>query len=149
MFTPGFQPTSAMPDTIPSSLTLTKLQRPRAGHGLVARPQLVERLKASQNLTLVLAPAGYGKTTLLSTWLETSDIPNAWLSLDEHDDDVVVFTTYLAESLHTLLPAVADGLLNAVSGVTALPPAVLARNLLNDLVVASSQSCSSGHSSSP
>src|SRR5512136_214719 len=134
MFTPESSPTSAMPDTISPSLTLTKLHRPRVGRGLVPRPQLLERLNVSQSLTLVLAPAGYGKTTLLSTWLETCDIPSAWLSLDEHDDDVVVFATYLAEALHTLFPAVADGLLNAASGVTAPPPAVLARNLLNDLV---------------
>ncbi len=123
-----------MPATISPSLTLTKLQRPRIGRGLVARPQLLERLNASQSLALVLAPAGYGKTTLLSMWLETCDIPNAWLSLDEHDDDLIVFATYLTEALHTMFPAVADDTLNAMSGMTAPPPAVLARNLLNDLV---------------
>ena len=73
----------------------TKLQRPRVGHRLVPRPRLLERLDAAQSLTLVLAPAGGGKTTLLSTWLETCNLPNAWLSLDEHDNDLGLFTTYL------------------------------------------------------
>jgi len=84
-------------------------------------------------LTLVLAPAGYGKTTLLSTWLETCDIPNAWLSLNEYGDDVVVFANYLIEALHTLFPAVADNTLNVVSGLITPPPAAIARHLLNDL----------------
>jgi LuxR family maltose regulon positive regulatory protein len=123
-----------MTDSLTRSLTLTKLQRPRVGRGLVPRPQLLERLNASQSLTLVLAPAGYGKTTLLSTWLETCDIPNAWLSLDEHDDDLIVFATYLIEAVHTMFPAVADDTLNAINGLIAPPPAAIARSLLNDLV---------------
>jgi hypothetical protein len=83
----------------------------------------LERLNASESLTLVLAPAGYGKTTLLSMWLETCDVPNAWLSLDEHDNDLIVFANYLAEALHTLFPAVADDTFSAINGVTAPPPA--------------------------
>src|SRR5512136_2750906 len=117
MFTPESSPTSAMPDTISPSLTLTKLHRPRVGRGLVPRPQLLERLNASQSLTLVLAPAGYGKTTLLSTWLETCDIPNAWLSLDEHDDDLAVFVGYLLSALNTILPVLTTTTLSSISGV--------------------------------
>src|SRR5512143_907580 len=117
-----------MKDGATQSLTLTKLQRPRVGRGLMARPQLLERLSTSQGLTLVLAPAGYGKTTLLSMWLETCDIPNAWLSLDEHDDDLAVFATYLAEALHTMFPAVADGMLSVASGASATPSAMIARS---------------------
>jgi LuxR family maltose regulon positive regulatory protein len=123
-----------MTDNLTQSLTLTKLHRPRVGRGLVARPQLLERLNASQSLALVLAPAGYGKTTLLSTWLETCGIPNAWLSLDEHDGDLIVFATYLIKALHTMFPAMADDTLGAINGLTAPPPAVIARSLLNDLV---------------
>jgi LuxR family maltose regulon positive regulatory protein len=122
-----------MTESITPSLTLTKLQRPRVGRRLVARPQLLERLNASESLTLILAPAGYSKTTLLSMRLETCDMPTAWLSLDEHDDDVVVFATYLVEALHTLFPAVVDDTLSAINGLTAPPPAAIARSLLNDL----------------
>jgi LuxR family transcriptional regulator, maltose regulon positive regulatory protein len=122
-----------MTDNIARSFTLTKLQRPRVGRGLVARPHLLGRLNASQSLTLVLAPAGYGKTTLLSTWLENCNIPNAWLSLDEHDDDLAVFVGYVLSALNTILPVVTATTLNSVSGATLPPPAMIARNLLNDL----------------
>ena len=52
-----------MSDNITPSLTLTKLQRPRIGHGLVRRVRLLEQLNTPHSLTFVLAPAGYGKTT--------------------------------------------------------------------------------------
>ena len=113
-------------------ITLTKLQRPRVGRRLVARPQLLEQLDAAQSLTLVLAPAGGGKTTLLSTWLETCNLPNAWLSLDEHDNDLGLFATYLITALRTLFPVV-DSTLAAVSGATLPSPGTIARTLLNDL----------------
>ncbi len=122
-----------MKDRIIPSLTLTKLHKPRVGRGLVPRPHLLERLNASQGLTLVLAPAGYGKTTLLSTWLDTCQVPHVWLSLDAGDDDLAVFVTYLAEALRSLFPTVADNTLAFVSGVTVPPPEIVARNLLNDL----------------
>jgi len=123
-----------MTDRLARSLTLTKLQRPRVGRRLVPRPYLLDRLNASQSLTLVLAPAGYGKTTLLSTWLETCNIPNAWLSLDERDDDLAIFVTNLVGAVHTIFPAAADTTLAAASGATAPPPGIIARTLLNDLV---------------
>lgn len=55
-----------MADQMTSSFKLAKLQRPRVKRGLVVHPQLLERLNASQRLTLVLAAADYGKTMLLS-----------------------------------------------------------------------------------
>ena len=99
---PGSQLITTMTDSSTRSLTLTKLQRPRVGRGLVPRPRLLEQLNAPHSLTFILAPAGYGKTTLLSTWLDTCSVPNAWLSLDEHDNDLAVFVTGLAEALHTV-----------------------------------------------
>ena len=77
-----------MTDSITLSFLLTKLQRPRLGRRLVPRPRLLERLNPPNSLTCINAPAGYGKTTLLSIWLETCPIPNAWLSLDERDNDL-------------------------------------------------------------
>ncbi|HTP07371.1 MAG TPA: LuxR C-terminal-related transcriptional regulator [Anaerolineae bacterium] len=122
----------AVTEQLPSSLIQTKLQRPRVGRGLVARPHLLEQLNASHNLTLVLAPAGYGKTTLLSSWLETRQQPYAWLALDEHDDDPGIFATYLISALHTLIP-ISNNTLAGVNGATLPPPSLLARSLLNDL----------------
>ena len=122
-----------MTDSITRSLTLTRLQRPRAGHGLVPRPRLLEQLSAPHSLTFILAPAGYGKTTLLSSWLDTCRVPNAWLSLDEHDNDLAVFFTGLAEALHGMLPTAVDNTLTVLNGMTLPPPEVLTRALLNDL----------------
>ena len=122
-----------MSDNITPSLTLTKLQRPRVAHGVVRRVRLLEQLDTPHSLTFVLAPAGYGKTTLLSTWLETCQVPNAWLSLDEHDNDMAVFVAGLAEALQAMLPAAVDNSLTAFNGMTLPPPEVLADTLLNDL----------------
>ena len=73
--------------TIGIQLVRTKLNWPRANSDLVARPRLLEQLnrQAECSLTLVVAPAGYGKTTLITDWLDSWDRPIAWLSLDEHD----------------------------------------------------------------
>ncbi|MCP4397290.1 MAG: hypothetical protein GY801_08340 [bacterium] len=63
----------------------TKLHRPQLTRDLVPRRQLLEQLELcrQRSLTLVSAPAGYGKSTLVSHWLELSDCPCAWISLDE------------------------------------------------------------------
>jgi len=82
-----------------SPLLETKLHVPRRRRGLVSRPRLDERLTrgAESALTLVSAPAGFGKTTLLAEWLAAApaDGPSvAWLSLDQRDNDPALFWTY-------------------------------------------------------
>src|SRR5512143_3798962 len=116
------------------SLIYTKLQRPRVGSRLVARPHLLRRLNAAHGLTLVLAPAGYGKTSLLSTWLETCPEPAAWLSLEERDNDVAVFVGYLLGALSAITPVLTPATLSSVDGAILPPPDQIARRLLNDLV---------------
>ena len=73
-------------------LIRTKLYRPQVTGNLVARPRLLEHLHGHRRrpLAVVSAPAGYGKTTLVSSWLEGVDWLCAWLSLDEYDDDLVL-----------------------------------------------------------
>jgi len=101
-------------------LLSTKLQIPRAHRALVQRPRLLAQLDAcleqdatpaspafARKLTLICAPAGFGKTTLLSEWsrslrASTPALPVAWLSLDEHDDDPVPFWTYLIAALRSV-----------------------------------------------
>jgi LuxR family maltose regulon positive regulatory protein len=78
----------------------TKLHVPRRRRGLVARPRLSERQSrgAESALTLVSAPAGFGKTTLLAEWLAAAAADGrsaAWLSLDQRDNDPALFWTYL------------------------------------------------------
>ncbi|HXL37572.1 MAG TPA: hypothetical protein VN954_10265, partial [Ktedonobacteraceae bacterium] len=69
------------------SLMRTKLFRPHSASDVITRTRLIERLNVALEgeITLVCAPAGFGKTTLLTQWVQTIDRPNAWLSLDEHD----------------------------------------------------------------
>ena len=88
---------------MPTPLLETKLHSPRVRPTLVSRPRLIERLDAGlsqrHRLTLISAPAGYGKTTLLSEWAAGVEWPLAWLSLDEADDDPVRFWTYVIGAL--------------------------------------------------
>jgi len=80
----------------------------RRGPRLVSRPRLVERLdeglRLGRKLTLLSAPAGFGKTTLIGEWVHRSDVPAAWLSLDKADNDPVRFLTYLAAAIQTVMP---------------------------------------------
>jgi LuxR family maltose regulon positive regulatory protein len=117
------------------ALLLTKLHRLRVTERLVSRPELLERLERGRGrpLTLVSAPAGYGKTTLVSRWLGECGLPAAWLSLDEHDADPTQFVGYVLAALQSLFPDMGGGI-QALLELPRLPPAhVLARSLLNEL----------------
>src|SRR4051812_37219817 len=97
------------------ALVGTKLFVPRQRAGLLARPQLTALLRegAESKLTLVSAPAGFGKTTLVAGWVATvaGDRSVAWLSLDGGDDDAVPFWTYVVTALRRVAPGVgADSL---------------------------------------
>jgi LuxR family transcriptional regulator, maltose regulon positive regulatory protein len=116
-------------------LLRTKLQRPRLVPNVVPRPHLVERLNAGldRRLTLVCAPAGFGKTTLLSAWLEQCPRDSAWLSLDGRDAEPVVFLTYFIAALQTVFPGAAGETLASLQA-TALPPwPVIISSLINEI----------------
>src|SRR3989440_1021173 len=89
-------------------LLSTKLHRPLPRAHLVRRPQLAARLTQGVMgpLTLVSAPAGFGKTTLLAQWFAESGMPVAWLSLEAGDNELVRFLSYLIAALQTLDPRV-------------------------------------------
>ena len=116
-------------------LLRTKLHIPRVIRNHFHRKHLLDRLDQSlqRPLLLVSAPAGYGKSTLLACWLETSDIPGAWVSLDQNDNDLRVFLSYFLAAVQTLFPGAGqntEALLNAPK----LPPlTVLAHSLINEL----------------
>jgi LuxR family maltose regulon positive regulatory protein len=87
-------------------LVATKLRPSRIPRDLIARPRLLERLEwdPERRLTLVSAPAGFGKTTLLGEWVggrARGGRPVAWVSLDERDNDPVRFLSYLVAALKT------------------------------------------------
>lgn len=92
-------------------LLATKLHIPPSRHKLVLRPRLIERLNEGlqRKLTLVSAPAGFGKTTLLSEWVARCDRRAAWLSLDQGDRDPTRYLTYLVSAMRTIAVNIGDG----------------------------------------
>src|SRR5215467_8764999 len=94
----------------------TKLYIPSLRPNVVRRPRLIERLNAGlhRKLTLLSAPAGFGKTTLVSAWLAGCGRPAAWLSLDEGENDPTRFLTYLVAALQTIAPTVGERILLAL-----------------------------------
>ena len=89
-----------------AELTASKLHRPVLRPGTVRRSALVQRLAAdnARPVASVVAPAGYGKTTLLAQWAERSDQSFAWVSVDEADNDPKVLLTHIAEVLDAVEP---------------------------------------------
>ena len=115
----------------------TKLHVPRWRRGLVARPRLSERLSrgAESAVTLVSAPAGFGKTTLLAEWLAAAPADGrsvAWLSLDRRDNDPALYWTYLVAALKTAAHGVGASALSLLQPPQPPSEAGLA-TLLNDL----------------
>jgi LuxR family transcriptional regulator, maltose regulon positive regulatory protein len=102
---PGFRGTQPLSRT---DLLYTKLHPPPYREKRVARTRLLEKLDAAANqrLTLVCAPAGYGKTTLLSQWIKRLNAPVGWLSLDGSDDDVIQFLRYFLTAIQQIDPTV-------------------------------------------
>jgi len=84
------------------SLIQTKLHRPPIYGAHIHRQRLLDQLdqRHKRPLTLISAPAGYGKTVVASCWLEASDSPCAWLSLDETDNDIRLFLSYFLAAIH-------------------------------------------------
>lgn len=98
---------------MPTPLLAAKLSPPPVPPGFVPRPRLCARLNAgsARRLTLISAPAGYGKSTLLSSWIAGlgAGLSATWLTLDERDNDPARFLAYLIGALQRLAPTIADG----------------------------------------
>ena len=95
---------------MPVQILSTKLSIPPLRSRLVQRPRLIQKLNQGLECGFVLisAPAGYGKTTLLSAWLNRTDCAATWLSLDDSDNDPARFLTYLAAALRCIDPSIED-----------------------------------------
>jgi LuxR family transcriptional regulator, maltose regulon positive regulatory protein len=117
----------------PSTLLAGKLTAPLLQPGVVTRNRLLDVLDETRRLCLVVAPAGWGKTTLLTEWARQAGDHVAWLTLDETDDEPHRFWTYVVTSLRTAAPDLGGDALAAlrVPGIDPLEIAVPA--LLNDL----------------
>jgi LuxR family maltose regulon positive regulatory protein len=126
------------------ALLRTKLGRPRLPHNLVVRTRLLEVLSHAidHQLTLVCAPAGFGKTTLVCTWLErraadqpaaAAFLPTVWLSLDENDSDLNLFLRYMIAALRTIFNEACEETLALLQARQPPPDAVLYATLNNEL----------------
>jgi LuxR family maltose regulon positive regulatory protein len=149
-----------------SPLLRTKLYIPPVRPELVARPRLIERLNAAlvqdllslgtvldrtvqcqktrgakyrglvRKLTLISAPAGYGKTTLLSEWTAGCGRPVAWLSLDEGDNDPARFWTYLVAALQTIEATIGQDTLTVLQAPQPPPRETILTGLCNEIAAA-------------
>ena len=120
---------------MPTALLATKLYIPPLRPNVVSRPRLLERLNEGlhRKLTLISAPAGFGKTTLLSAWFEGIDRQVAWLSLDEGDSDPVRFLTYLVAALQTIAPNIGEGVMRVLQSPQPPPIESILTALLNEI----------------
>ncbi len=116
-------------------LLRTKFYRPSVPQDLVVRPRLIDKMNQGLNqpLTLICAPAGYGKTMLVSSFLQTCSLPWAWLSLDENDNDLRVFLDYLLTALDSVVPGALHRTRQFLSGTTLPQVSVIADSLINEL----------------
>ena len=113
----------------------TKLYVPPPRPRAVLRPRLIERLDESlhRRLTLVSAPAGFGKTTLLSEWVAGCERPAAWLSLDRGDSDPSRFLAYLIAALQNVVADVGEGVLGLLQSPQPPPMDSILTALLNEI----------------
>jgi LuxR family transcriptional regulator, maltose regulon positive regulatory protein len=119
-----------LPRTASLDIAEAKLLRPPRRRGTVDRPALVDRLmrSATTPVIVIVAPAGYGKTTLLSDWAEQDARPFAWVSVDEGDGDPVVFLSHVAVALDRIEPLEA-GVFRAIASPGAANPGRAVRRL--------------------
>jgi len=113
----------------------TKFFKPRITEGHIPRPRLLEQLDRGRErpLTLVVAPAGYGKTSQVASWLEAVEWPSAWLSLDEEDSDLNLFLSYFLGAIQSIFPDACRETAAMLITADELPIKVLSGTLINEL----------------
>jgi LuxR family maltose regulon positive regulatory protein len=118
-----------------SPILATKLYVPPPRLKVVLRPRLIEHLNGGlhHKLTLISAPAGFGKTTLISGWVAGCERPAAWLSLDEGDSDPTRFLSYLVAALQTIAANIGESVAGALQSPQPLPSESILTALLNEI----------------
>ena len=114
---------------LPVEILESKLFTPAIRPGVVPRPHLLARLRAARTVPIVavVAPAGYGKTTLLALWAQADDRPFAWLSLDPHDNDPIVLLTHFAVAVDRISPLPSETFDALRSAGVSIPATVVPR----------------------
>ena len=113
----------------------TKLYIPTPRPNTIARARLIKQLNQSlyHKLTLISAPAGFGKSTLVSEWVADCERPVAWLTLDQADKDPIRFLTYLVVALRTLSANIGESVLNLLQSPQPVPIESILTTLLNEI----------------
>lgn len=117
-------------------MLLTKLHIPPAGKNIVHRPELFEKLNEGlkRKLILISAPAGFGKTTIVSDWINQYKIPTAWFSLDQGDNDPAEFLIYIISAIKSLEPAYGDGAIRLLNSPNSPSAESIASLLINEIL---------------
>jgi ATP/maltotriose-dependent transcriptional regulator MalT len=122
---------------VSTQVLATKLYIPPTRPQLVPRPRLIERLneglRAAPGVTLISAPAGFGKTTLLSEWVAHCERRVVWVSLDEGDNDPARFITYLISALQIIEANIGAGVLDRLQSPQPPPAESTLTTLLNEI----------------
>lgn len=123
-------------------MLLTKFFLPELRADRVIRPRLLERLKQAPqcHLVIVSAPAGFGKTSLVSEWVRAERLNTAWVSLDESDNDPVRFWSCLVTAIDKLFPGTGKNAQNILADRQPPTAQILLTTLLNDLTLQTSSS---------
>ncbi len=123
------------PASIPEPILATKVYIPPLRPNIVLRSRLIERMNLGQfgKLTLISAPPGFGKTTLVSEWIPGCERATAWLSLDEGDNDPMRFLAYLVAAFQTISPNIGAGVLGLLQSPQPPPTESILTFLLNEI----------------
>lgn len=118
-------------------LLQTKLMAPPRRARLVARPRLIESLERGRflPLSLLVAPAGFGKTTAVSAWLAETEFQAVWLSLDTEDNDPIRFCLYLSAACERFGPGCAEATLALLRSPQTVPWQAIVASLINSLAL--------------
>ncbi len=123
------------------ALLATKLYIPSIRTGLLCRSRLVEQIELGllRHLVLISAPAGYGKTTLLSTWVANCKYPVAWLTLDQGDNDPIRFWRYMGAALQKVNDGLGKSLSSTLFSVQTPDLEQIIIELVNDIATSNRQ----------
>lgn len=115
----------------------TKIFIPPFRDDYISRPRLLEKISHGMQRKLVglIAPAGYGKSTLMAEWCRQTRLPTAWLSLDRGHNDPITFCQYLIICLQTILPDIGESILYTLNSPNPPLPLAMLTSLVNEIII--------------
>lgn len=139
-------PEAVTPPTRPPLLLATKIFPPRLPTGLIDRPRLIQLAAEAENkrLTVIKAPAGFGKTSLALTWLQqlrAQGVRVTWLSLDTEDDEPARFLYHLAQALQNACDNVGETAIGLTTAASLASAQSIMSTLINELVEVDDEVC--------